>query len=164
MISSSLIVQLTQSFREVWSFALFEIILSVCENRGDPYIETHATRIRLWENIPVSPTAFMIPEFLVIQSEQSDSPGWDLYIYHTSSVRHWEWRAVSNSVNFHHSIPRYYTCRCPTDPSYLLWISGASLLLAIERRRCISWQFISPLFYASQRQLPNLPFHRRVHH
>lgn len=87
--------QLTKGLRVVWSFALFEIILSVNKNDGSPYIETHATRIRLWENIPATPTVFMVPGFLVIKSDP-DNP-WSLYVYHIPSMRHWEWHAVSNS-------------------------------------------------------------------
>jgi hypothetical protein len=121
-------VRLTKTFREVWSFPLFEIILSVNENGQGPYIEAHSTRVYLWENIPASPMAFTTPEFFVIKSNHDTYwSRWDLYVYHIPSMRHWECRHVSSPATFLDHILRRYMCRCPPDTTCLSWISGVFL-------------------------------------
>lgn len=98
-----LISTINPGFRGNWSFALFEIILSLVDNAGQPYIAANATQLRLWENIPESPIALMNSEFLVLESEDDALP--KLGIYHIPSARHWEWREVSNVAAFNVTHP-----------------------------------------------------------
>jgi hypothetical protein len=151
---------LTKNFSAYWSFALFEILLSVNGNDSNSYIEANATRIHFLENMETSPIAFTTPEFFVIKADhETVESRWDLYVYHIPSMRHWEWRGVSNSAASQGHILRCYMRRCPPHTTWLWWISGASLR-KISRRRLASLQFICPLFYASQRPPPNLSFHQ----